>query len=169
MHTNQDTTAEILLTQGYNMVSKAKITQFECDWTRRTLGCMPQRSYERQEQNSRHKILSKIHIGNQLGHLHEHDQPHQAGITHGIPWSPTSATRLLLWDHHLHQNPASTNSDNNRSSLQFQNRAKQKTPHWSLTSPPRTQQTLHHTTDHNLRLQTYPAPHRLTTEWIQHR
>ena len=29
----------MLLTQGYNMVNKAKITRFECDWARRTLGC----------------------------------------------------------------------------------------------------------------------------------
>ena len=39
MYTIKDTPAEILLIQGYSMVNKAKITRFECDWARRTLGC----------------------------------------------------------------------------------------------------------------------------------
>ena len=55
MYTNADTSAEIFLTQGYVIINKAKIARFECNWTKRTLGCRIDL-----KENMEHKDLTAV-------------------------------------------------------------------------------------------------------------
>ena len=56
---------------------------------------LPQRKHVKQGPNCRHRILRQIHPGNQLDHLYERGQSHQAGITHGIPWRSSTGEKKI--------------------------------------------------------------------------